>query len=345
MPSKVDAARFLEDAYAATKANWQELQKRCQSLFNNVPDPLYCLPESLIESIAKEGQGVCTRDELDFELELADAAQAEYAIGVTRGTLMRSNLLTQRKAMTVSQAEFDALKWRECGLNLSEVNENAAEAELRVGEFHKQLTGYAGWLVTNLVFLRDVVRLRESAPTFEPVFADQKKNVTYLNNPVVLAFLGKWQLAQMASWDLPEPQGPSLSGIPLPAAARRPSDSVAIELPLTVRLPGRFPIRDVVTEIRKAADQPHLSEWHNVLDQDKSAKGLGIERYAQMLHLQFFRNIVFTSRYSDRFKGNVKPLDRAFARYMDLEEQSAQKLRLELERRLAPAGEGSDREV
>jgi hypothetical protein len=147
----------------------------------------------------------------------------------------------------------------------------------------------------------------------------------------------------MTSWDLPNPQGPNLSGIALPDSTRRGAEVVTLEMPPTIRLPARFPISDLLSEIRHQATQPHLVEWKGILDQEKGKTTFGILRFSQMLHLQFYRNIILGSRYKDRFRGQVQALDSAFGEYLDVGEQSAQKLRLAIAQRLRrPLGDGRE---
>jgi hypothetical protein len=136
----------------------------------------------------------------------------------------------------------------------------------------------------------------------------------------------------MATWDLPAPQGPNLAGIELPESARRGAEQVSLELPLTTRLPARFPIRDVIAEIRNQTARPHLAEWHEILDRE-GKNGPGLRQFRTMLHIQFFRDIVLASRYLDRFKGRVEALDRAFGVFFDVSQDSVKKIRLEAEHR------------
>jgi hypothetical protein len=299
---------------------------------------LYSLPQSLIEALAKEGHGVLDAEELDFELELACAAEPHHAIGFSGGHPLRSHLFEPRRPMAVSAADCEALGWAEYGLTSAQANGLAIEIESRAASFREQLKAYAGWLITNPLFLREVSVLRRHHP--DPVQAAPGP-VVYSHDETMLTFLGKWQLARLATWDLPEPQGPNFSGIPLPAAGRRPMETISLELPMTVRLPGRYPIREQISEIRSADSQPHLAEWQDILSQEKRSDKFGIERYAQMLQLQFFRNVVLASRYEQRFHRCVARLDRAFASYLKSEQQSVQRLRLKARRRLRSPGDSA----
>ena len=126
----------------------------------------------------------------------------------------------------------------------------------------------------------------------------------------------------------PEPLWGRAAGV-----RRRGAEQVSLELPLTTRLPARFPIRDIIAEIRNQTAQPHLAEWQEILDRE-GKKGPGLHQFRSMLHIQFFRNIVLASRYLNGFKGRVEAVDRAFGVFLDVSQDSVKKIRLEAEHRL-----------
>ena len=104
-------------------------------------------------------------------------------------------------------------------------------------------------------------------------------------------FLNRWQLAGMSSWDLPDPQGPNLSGIESSGLSRRGAESIKMEVPLSMKIPARFDLREIMTEIRSSDAHVHLLEWHQVLNQE-SKSSPGLRGFRQILSLRFFRDIV-----------------------------------------------------
>jgi hypothetical protein len=227
-----------------------------------------------------------------------------------------------------------SLGWEEFGLTHEKTNRLLAEGESRALPFHEQLVAYAGWLVTNPTFMDEVAALKQQE---EASFATGLNLVTSENSRAINAFLGRWQLAGMSTWDLPEPQGPNLASIKWPESAQHAGETVNLELPLTTRLPARFPIRELVAEIREQAAKSHLLKWLEILDR-VSKESLGLQAFRHMLHIRFFRDIVVVSRYGNRFDGNVQALDRAFGHYLGVRsEDSVKKLRAEIRRRLSSA--------
>lgn len=321
------------DLFRRSRDAWTALRNEFSDFFEKgEPDVLYGLPDLLIGALRQEAPGFLAGRELQFERALTAFLRQHHSIGLVQGKLVRSSLFEVRAPVTVSTVDFEALGWKEVGLTCESVNRMCEEAESRAVHFHEQLVSYAGWLVTNPIFLGEVAALRQREPDFLAAGAGSEVAEKYVRE--MNAFLNRWQLAGMASWDLPEPQGPSLAGIGLPAAARRGAESVKLEFPLTTRLPAQFPIRNLIAENRRQKSHPHLSEWHEILDQDSNG-GAGVQRLRYVLQLQLFRNIVLASRYADQFKGRIAALDGAFGRFLgNIGEDSVKKLRVEINRRL-----------
>ena len=320
-PSNV---RFLGDTFASLRADFPD--------FSDVLGrDLYSLPEPLIDAMVTEDANFFAQREQDFELALSTSLRRHHAVGVSSQRLICCSLFEERVPVRVSDEEFRALGWDKLS-TLDQTNLHFEEAEKRAVQFHEQLVAYAGWLVTNPEFAKDVARLRELEREVLPRAWDRPEVGTIATQ--FKAFCAKWQLAGMASWDLPTPQGPELAGINVPAPAMENANAVHLRLSAITRLPSRFPIRDVIAEIAKEAAGPHLTEWQNILDHD-GERGPGMRRFRHMLWIQFFRNVVLSSRYAERIAGRVQVIDRAFGTLLGgLSEDSVKKLRLEINRRL-----------
>jgi len=332
MSRKERSVTRFEKLVRPNKDAWTELLVEFEELFSDCDAAVvYGLPESLIDTLAEHVPSLCNDDELGFERRLSELLRRHHSVGLSHGRLIRSCLFEEREPMTVSREDVQSLGWEEYGLTPEKVNALCLEIESRAVPFREQAVAYAGWLVTNPHFLAEVAAIRERKRELVLKASDDER--AYLFDREMNAFCSKWQLAGMASWDLPEPQGPNLAGMELPESARRGAEQVSLEIPLTMRLPARFPIRDLIAEIRSQAAQPHLCEWQKILSKD-SEDGSGLRQFRAMLQIQFFRNVVLASRYADRFKGRVEALDRAFGRFLKLGEDSVKKLRLKIERRL-----------
>ena len=110
---------------------------------------------------------------------------------------------------------------------------------------------------------------------------------------------------------MPVPLGVDLTGLGL--VANESERSIKLCLPPTMRLPARFPIAEIFREICAESATEQLAEWQDVLNMGE--QGTGLRRYAQILPLHFYRNIVLSSRYANRLMGHTERLDIAFAKY------------------------------
>ena len=315
-----------------TLIDWDLIRNGYEHLFGSHPTTLYGLPKPLIEALAKESTTLMTKAEIDFELQLAEVLQQHHAVGIVNGRTVQSGLLAERTPITVSSEDFTALGWDKFGLTLEMTNQHTAEIESRAAPFHDQLVAYAGWLITNRQFLDEVSSLRKRTTALEPANSDG----SILIDREMNEFLGRWHLCGMTTWDLPEPQGPSLSGTEMPAAADRGAATVSVNLPLSVRLPSTFPIRDLVGEIRRNTVDEHLAEWQLILDHTPKSMP-GVKQFCDILKIQFFRNVVLENRYGTRTPGIVRELDSAFGTFLGVGEDSVKKRRLHIASRLKTA--------
>ncbi len=295
-------------------------------------DVLYGLPKDLLDAIEEHLPKLFSQKELSFERRLSEFLQTNCStVGIAQGALIVSSLFQVRGPITISAEDFKALGWGRCGIKFESLASDFTDLEERSAAFHDQTLAYAGWLITNPAFLTGVSEIRQRTPNLISKFSNAETEL--LIDPAMDAFCGKWQLAGMATWDLPEPQGPNLAGIGLPESARRGNESVSIELPLSMRLPARLPIGRIAAEIRNQAAQPHLAEWLEILERS-GKKGPGFGQFTDILKIQFYRNIVLMRRYGQRFVGNVEPLDLAFGSFLSLSQDSIKKLRLAIQKRI-----------
>lgn len=200
----------------------------------------------------------------------------------------------------------------------------------RTEPIRQQLQAFIGWLITNPTFVSQVAEFKarenDKLAAGEPLDEDKELLQAFVE------FCAEWQLDGMATWDLPIPRGVNLSGLAIPLCAS--DESINLTLPATVRLPARFPLGELMKELRRNTVSDRLDGWREVLDQS-GGDGKGLHRYRQMLPLHFYRNVVLKSRYRDRIPGHVELLDVAFADFFgDIREDSVKKLRLGVERRL-----------
>ena len=204
-----------------------------------------------------------------------------------------------------------------------------AEFELRRAQQILQITNdqqqaYLGWLVTNVTFASEIQQFRQQ---HGDGYADDAAGPDFDH------LCRKWQLRGMATWDLPLPLLPNLSGMELPYEAIA-SQEVHLSLPPTLNLPTRFPLHEIIAdEPVRVASPISRSGSNSWLGTERAETGMA--RYQRMFKLHFYRNCVLAQRFADRFAGQAALLDEAFAVFFgDCGADSIKKIRLAMARRL-----------
>jgi hypothetical protein len=173
-------------------------------------------------------------EEAAAERSLYDLCEHHHCdcVGIAYGVPILYPLITQALAFPeLSVDDINNLKWTgdiEPEKQSRLVNNTFEYFEKRVPEIQFHLTAYAGWLICNEAFRRERDGLRakwEALPddvrTGGP-FCLPAKRLNYLTEEQrapyadlgdgflaeLEAFLAKWYLMEMTTWDLPRPQGP-----------------------------------------------------------------------------------------------------------------------------------------
>lgn len=310
---------------------WVAFSQRFSKRYPGQGTPVYVIPPRLIESLRSNAVGWLTNDELDAEQGFAELCQRYHAVGVIDNRPICYDWLAvseEGKIEPLPMSLFKFLGWDHFWTH-EQANHLLRMGKDRIDPLRQQLQSYLGWLITNRAFLREAVALQAE----EQAWIDGGKPIEE-NEELVREFVKfcvAWSLVGMATWDLPIPHEVNLSGLEMQRGIRE--EAISLRLPPTLRIPARYPLGQLLKEHRENAMSDRLAEWRDVLDQSNE-DGRGLRRYRQMLPLHFYRNIVLGSRYHARIQGNAELLDRAFAEFLDMGEDSVKKLRLATQRRL-----------
>lgn len=252
--------------------------------------PLYCLPKRAIDHLAKAGVGnapFLSAGVAQAERAFTTLCATHQATGSWREQPIRCPYLTapiprpdrsQLQAMMLTPAQQ---------LSVQRLVQVSEETTLR-------LKGYVGWLLTEPTFRDCLQQLSQNWQTLadeqRPLFPLGRINrfpaslgsETISEQIVVFqqdlrAFLDRWGLTQLASWDLPEPQGPFLPN-PLPSGSPAlPSHGVHLVLPLHYPLQGDDHLLQQIFEFQRQAAQelgmdeslaglPHFRAYASIFD-------------------------------------------------------------------------------
>ena len=310
-------------------------------------EPIYAIPQRILDHLKSRLPEFLTVSELANERRFTEYCRSVYALGIYCGIFVHHSVLTNETAHIVEEDIFHELGWGQYATSAA-LNQSIKVAAERSFPVEQQLEGYRGWLLTDPLFLeeRDVLKSKWNAtisrigifPTLAPIrqieSLSSQDSMNSVDATVLVAeftaFYRRWQLSQLATWDLPQPIGANLG---CPASIGKSigvEDSPTIQLPPTIRLPARFP----TSELIQGHPKDHLAGWKSVLD-CRHPQNYGIERFGRIFQLHFYRNIVLASRYGDRFKRQQGALDTVFRHFFgDKSDDSVRPLRQWIDRRL-----------
>lgn len=192
----------------------------------------------------------------------------------------------------------------------------------------ERVKGYAGWLLTEPGFLREIAEQRGRWAALEParrppfpfdceaLAADRKAAAEFV--APFAAFCRRWGLAGAAWWDLPVPQGLVVSNRPSAAARAR---GVHVFVPFHHRLGSG---EDLVRLVRRAQE-----EEARAAGPDVGPAGLSRHAaFARMLEVQHWERVV-AGRYHPGGPpaGFVADVVRAIGRHLGLREDQVRKWR------------------
>jgi hypothetical protein len=312
---------------------WDAFSERFSNRISGREPSIYSLPVQLVESLRAKLPYWLTAQDLTFEEEFADLCGRYHVVGAAGGKSVPYGWLT---IATPTEQPIESLTLSDLKLfegdqfwTLETANCLLKAGADRIEPIRQQLQAFIGWLITNPAFVSQVAefkaREKDKLAAGEPLEDDKELLLTFVE------FCAEWQLDGMATWDLPIPCGVNLSGLAIPLGNR--GEPINLTFPATVRLPARFPLGDLMKELRRDTLSDRLAGWREVLDPN-GGDGKGLRRYRQILPLHFYRNVVLQSRYGDRILGHVELLDVAFADFFgDIGEDRVKKLRLGIERR------------
>jgi hypothetical protein len=322
-------------------------------------DPLYSLPEALIDIIAgkqsgslTERQGVApgflSEDEVAFERDLARTVGGG---GFFYREPFPCLLLAAPASPEVDRADQEIQSLLGEGLETEGVHPRRVQMIFDNEGRYRELAdtraaAYAGWLVTDARFRQERDALRGAWGTYveeERRFPVVPQSV--LGHPIgppsrggkqfahFMRFYRRWGLETFLTWDLPLPMRPAFHGAPFRQKAGLSEAGVNLFLPWYVLRDGRFGLRELARHLQDLQNPEHLAGW---LETVTTRKGeLADTRLRNVLILYRYQHLALQSRYSGRPGWDATRQDVAFAEFLNRSEESVRQVRLHLQRRLS----------
>jgi hypothetical protein len=317
---------------------WKEFSRRHERWLGRIPPgPLYCLADEAIarlEHLRLDHPPLLNADDAAAERDLLALCLRVHAVGFEASKPIIYPYL-DRSPKRSFRDDFPNHGWTEAQWTEVQLLEGkAATASFR-------LKGYAGWLTTERPFLDDAAGLQArwaALPDRERPSFPLRRTVSVVLRPGEVApppaseavaayaedydaFCDRWGLLGMATWDLPEPQGPFFPSLLPPGAPALPRHGVHIILPL------HYPLThddDLLRQI--LAFQRGLAARCGL---DHTAAGLPHhEAYATILEIVHWERVI-TGRYGGgpRRRGFVGLVVEAVAEAIGREENLVEKWR------------------
>lgn len=303
--------------------DWDALQRQHPAwrMASDTTAPLYCLPEAAIDLLGRsQGQASALLDAA-AERTFLDLCNAHHAVGCWHSRPVLFSFLTT-VAPVPSADQMQALGWGPHEqLLIQRLTRESEETALR-------LKGYAGWLLTEPAFLEQTRQLAERwnalpeaqrpvfplgrlSPLPASLFPLSPSAATSAFQTDLRAMLDRWGLTQLATWDLPQPQGPLLPNPLPPGAPALPAHGVHLVLPLHYPLQGDDNLMRRVLEFQRqfARDQ----------GLDESLAGLAHHRaYAEMFDLLHLERSIRSRAAGHAPRGFVTRVEQALAAGLDI---------------------------
>ena len=223
-------------------------------LDRNPWDPLYCLPDGAIDRLRRPRLG--TAAPLDeaaaaAERDLRTLCRRHHAVGFSGGRPIVYPYLSVSRQLSFLET-YPGRRW-------TKEERRAIEAYEAPGRsMNLRAKGYVGWLLTEPPFLEEIRALeslwRALPACDKPDFPLHRPALALLSSPRIPprraseatagfatrleSFLDRWGLIGLASWDLPQPQGPLIPSHLPPGSPALPRHGLHIILPIHYALTG-----------------------------------------------------------------------------------------------------------
>lgn len=265
--------------------------------------PAYLLPSPVIADqsgqFRRRQPAILQEADAEIETDFAALCGRLNAIGIWQSRPVLFPYLGEQPPLPTRE-EMLSRGWSNAQVLAAQAAaDRAADATLR-------LKGYVGWLVIDPQFLseRDNLKtfwgnlrpterpsfpLQRAVPLTSPPGGRQASREVSQFQTALAAFLDRRGLMQLASWDLPQPQGPLIPASFPANAPAMPRHGLHIVLPIHYPLTGTDGLLQRIRE-----QQVELARQNNL---DPSLAGLGrYEVFAQMLEVEHIERAI-RSRY------------------------------------------------
>jgi hypothetical protein len=304
-------------------------------------NPLYALPEGLIDALLREVPDFWTGPEAASERDLARAAGGGFfyrrpfpsPLGPGRDGAGHPGLGDTIRTLLAGELRSDGRTDVQVRGYFREEDEQRAAAELRAA-------AYTAWLVTCPRFRAERDRLRRARgphvaaagrfPTLRLSVFGERPAPPPACEAEFLDFYRRWGLETFWTWELPVPLRPQTSAVTYQDTPSLGEAGLHLFLPWYLLRDGRLRLRVLARRHLTARHPAHLQGW--LAPGGAGPRGLGYTRLRHLLVLFCGWRLALRGRHAGRLRRRTDALDRAFAAHLGLDPDSVKKLRLRMAR-------------
>jgi hypothetical protein len=223
------------------------------------------------------------------------------------------------KAMLAEEKERELLRWRQ--------------------------EAYAGWLVTNPRYRRELEALREEWEETVVVLGGFPNRGSVVQGrtrapsrsragqceTALQAFYGRWGLEALLTWELPFPLSATVDIVLDPARRLGSGEGITVELPWPLVRGSQLDLRAALRRLRFESAPEHVRDWVCREGDDGPS---GETTYHHLFSFYRTLHLVLFRRYPAECKGRIAKLDRAVAEILGRDVELVRKLRQQLARAL-----------
>ena len=235
--------------------------------------------------------------------------------------------------------------WIAAGRSAKNIAAAHAQAERESKLMHNRLEAFAGWLVTDQYYQKELASLVNSRNDLVlrmgrfPDDDDEPDATTKLDDEwsafriQYQAFLRRWCLEKMLTWELPIPASPIVAADATNSQCP-PCNGIQVFLPWYMVRGEQFNLQDLVRRVRFESTPDHLRDWV-LKTEGKHDDETGDLAFQRTFWVYRTYELVLRRRYPAACKRNIQALDRAMARVMDRSTDLVKRLRQRMTRSVA----------
>jgi hypothetical protein len=315
---------------------WREFARRHRGNPSLELDPLYALPEPLIDLIQRDAPGLLIPAAEAFERDLVRTAHGGFFLRRPFDCLLLSGPPDERQAaLDEDLRELQAGLMEDAGTRPQQIQRYFDGEKDEQQDAEVRRLAYCGWLLLNDQFRQERDTLREYGkvlvtakggfPALPRALMGKERGPIDPDDVPFHTFYRRWGLERLITWDLPCPLEPELSGVVTHDWATLGGAGVSLFVPWYRARDKKIRLDQLVERLAIDRNPGHLRGWLEPKSEAKSP--LGYVRLGNLVRLYRFRWLALAARYP--LSGLTERLDEVFAEFLGgLDAQSIRKLRL-----------------